>query len=136
MVIDSEIEFFRLCDSKSSWDANRSFVEEASLSVWLDIVEKFPERRIDVAQNKTISEEVVRALVVKGDATVRSILAEKRRLPSDLFSVLSTDKDEIVRKKVAANQKIPFDVLKVLCSDSVEGVAAVANYNLQRRLGK
>lgn len=135
-MIASTIEFIELCDSKLPEDINRSLAEEASLSVWLDIVENYPKRRIDVAQNRTIPEEIIRALAAKGDATVRSILAEKRRLPSDLFSVLSTDKDEIVRQKVAANQKVPIDVLKVLCSDSVEAVATVANYNLQIRLNK
>jgi hypothetical protein len=57
-------------------------------------------------------------------------LAEKRRLPIDLFDFLSKDSSSLVRKKIAANKKTPADVVKNLANDGDNDVARVARFRL------
>jgi hypothetical protein len=111
----------------------RTLRDEAPLSVWKDLISNFEPYLIDVAQNGTIPEEIFKDLIHRGDERIRSILAEKRRLPSCFFDFLSNDASPLVRKAIAANRKAPIDVLKRLVLDQDEGVARVAKYQLKER---
>ena len=62
---------------------------------------------------------------------MRSILAEKRNLPSDIFKVLSKDSSSLVRRKIAANKKTPLVMVGNLANDEDEDVARVAKFRLK-----
>ena len=130
-MITSKDEFLRLCSSQKPEEINKSLSDNAPLVIWLEVVEAYPERRIDVAQNITIPAEVMRILASCNDPLVRSLIAQKRRLIPDLFPLLARDSDETVRRSIAANKKTPFDILKLLTMDNIESVASVAEYNLR-----
>ncbi|WP_157632081.1 hypothetical protein [Variovorax sp. CF313] len=132
-MIETAQEFVFLCCSKNDSDIARSLSEEASLDVWKDLIFNFKSHQIDVAQNRTIPSEVMRILAAQGDEVVRSILAEKRRLPPDLFDLLSKDPSSLVRKKVAANKKTSIDIVRGLVDDVDEEVARVAEFQLNSR---
>ena len=132
-MIETAQEFVFLCCSKNDSDIARSLSEEASLDVWTDLIFNFKSHQIDVAQNRTIPSEIMRILAAQGDEVVRSILAEKRRLPPDLFDLFSKDPSSLVRKKVAANKKTSIDIVRSLVDDVDEEVARVAEFQLNSR---
>ena len=134
-MINSSEEFNRLCMSQLEEDVGRSMQDSAAPEIWEEILEKFPQRIIDVAQNRTIQESIMYAIVGSGNETAKSIIAEKRRLPLELFSVLGRDASEVVRRKIAANQKTPIETLEGLAKDLILDVAQVAQYNLEKRRG-
>ena len=133
MIISAE-EFLDLCSSTDPEDMNKTLSDNAALETWVAIIEKYPERRIDVAQNRTIPREIMQILASCEDRRVRSLLAQKRQLIPDLFPLLAADSDETVRRAIAANQKTSCALLRSLTTDTVESVASVAQYNLRERL--
>jgi hypothetical protein len=135
-MIKTAGEFIKLCSSNDLDDCEKSLSAEAPLNVWADIVENHPSNLIDVAQNRTIPDEIMLKLIESGNEYVRAILAQKRRLKVSLFPVLAIDSNETVRKAVAANAKTPIEIVQDLMSDSVEDVAKVATYNFQLRSSK
>jgi hypothetical protein len=135
-MIRSAREFSMLCLSQDLEAVNKTLSENADLATWAEIIESNPERRIDVAQNRTIPSEIMRILASCDDPNVRSLIAQRRNLALDLFSKLAGDSDEMVRRKIAANQKAPLDIVRVLSADPVESVASVAQYNLRSRSEK
>lgn len=132
-MIRSADEFIKLCSSQDPEEINRTLSDDAAIETWVEVIKKYQERRIDVAQNRTIPYEVMRVLASCDDPTARSLIAEKRRLAPDLFPLLARDRDETVRRTIAANQKTPLELVKILTTDSVESVASVAEYNLRER---
>jgi hypothetical protein len=132
-MIHTAEEFIRLCLSKDANDCQTSLSSEASLQVWNDVIENYPSNMIDVAQNRTIPDEIMIKLVDRGDKYVRDILAQKRRLTPSLFSVLASDSNEMVRGTIAANAKTPLEIVEQLMSDPVEEVKRIAKYSFQSR---
>lgn len=130
-MINSVSEFMALCDSRDESDIARSLRDEAPFGVWEELILNFQSRKIDVAQNITISVAVMGLLAIHGDEIVRSILAEKRNLPSDIFKLLSKDSSSLVRKKIAANKKTPLVMVGNLANDEDEDVARVAKFRLK-----
>ena len=128
-MIFSAAEFLKLCASDDPQDMLRSISESASQDIWNELIKSHRSRWIDIAQNRTIPEDIVRFLASCDDSFVRAVIAEKRNIPLDLFFVLSRDDYEIVRRKIASNRKVPDEVLFFLTSDPVESVASVADYN-------
>lgn len=131
-MINTAEEFNLLCLSNVEEDLARSMQTEASVEIWREILNIYPKRIIDVAQNKTIPPEIMKEIVLVGNEMARSIIAERRKLPGELFLLLSNDPSEIVRRKIAGNKKTPLDILFKLKNDSIENVAAVAEYNLKQ----
>ncbi|WEF35469.1 hypothetical protein [Pseudoduganella chitinolytica] len=105
-MISSTEEFIKLCSSQDAEAANKTLSENATIETWTEIIETCPERRIDVAQNRTIPDEIMRILASCDDPTVRSLIAQKRRLTLDMFPLLARDPDETVRRAIAANHPI------------------------------
>jgi hypothetical protein len=132
-MISSTEEFIKLCSSQDVEAINRTMSDNAAIETWSQIIDTCPGRRIDVAQNRTIPDEIMRILASCDDPTVRSLIAQKRRLTPDLFPLLAMDPDETVRRAIAANQKTPLDILRALTDDSIESVASVAAYNFRER---
>lgn len=131
-MIQSAEEFIRLRDSEIKHEHNRSAMDEADLSVWLDIIANHPEYRKWVAHNKTVPLSILE-LLTQYDAETREFVARKRKLSLILFDALSRDKNSNVRIAVAANQKAPINLLEDLATDEDEAVVRAARYNLDRR---
>jgi uncharacterized protein CbrC (UPF0167 family) len=61
-VIDSADEFVRLRSSAEMADYHRAAQDEAPESVWLEVIDRFPDYRFWVAQNKTVPLTVLERL--------------------------------------------------------------------------
>jgi len=131
-MIKSAEEFVRLRDSEEKAEYDRSALEEAPVSVWRDVIFRYPSYRKWVAHNKTIPLEILEELC-RYEADVKIFVAMKRQLSNDLFVRLAADPSAVVRQQVAANKKVPLDLLKNLSLDLDEDVARVARFNLNGR---
>ncbi|UKI05679.1 MULTISPECIES: hypothetical protein [Variovorax] len=58
-MINSVSEFMALCDSRDESGIARSLRDEAPFGVWEELILNFQSRKIDVAQNITISVAVM-----------------------------------------------------------------------------
>lgn len=131
-MIKSAEEFIKLRDSEAKIEYDRSAMDEAPLSVWLEIIDKHPEYGKWVAHNKTAPLEVLERLAHSDDMT-RQFVARKRKLSQPLFERLADDNCSTVRIAIAANRKTPIHILQKLLLDEDESVASAANYNCLRR---
>jgi hypothetical protein len=121
-MIDSAEEFVRLRTSHVPSDHHRAAWDHASLSVWAEIVERYPDMRVWVAHNKTSPVEILRLLALDDAPEVRFAVAMVRRLDRGLFELLSMDEDETVRCRIAAHPKVPDDIAMTLTTDGDEMV--------------
>jgi hypothetical protein len=131
-MISSANEFAKLRSSQVKEEYDRAAHEEASLEVWQDVIENYPELRKWVAHNKTVPLEILQELC-KFDVEVRFFVASKRKLSQELFRLLSADPDSTVRQQIASNKKTPIDILEKLSTDKDEHVVRVAKFNLSNR---
>lgn len=74
-MIESAEEFVRLRTSKDPADYER---EECAEATWLDVIERFPDMRFWVAQNKTVSLSVLEVLRTDDDERVQWMVRRKR----------------------------------------------------------
>jgi hypothetical protein len=77
-VIDSADEFVQLRTSEDPAEYDRAATEEAAEQTWLDVIERFPEMRFWVAQNKTVPLSVLDVLRHDSDERVRHMVTSKR----------------------------------------------------------
>lgn len=98
-MIESAGEFVRLRDSDDKDEYDRSAFEEASVEVWNEVLDRYPDYGKWVAHNKTVPLEILSRLC-EFDVEVRRFVASKRKLTADIFERLSKDEDEVVRCKV------------------------------------
>ncbi|MGO4249462.1 hypothetical protein AB4Y87_19790 [Paenarthrobacter sp. RAF54_2] len=78
-MIQSAAEFVRLRSSEDPAEYHRAAHEEADVSVWLDVIDKYPDMRFWVAHNKTVPLEILELLASDPDVRVRSFVATKER---------------------------------------------------------
>jgi hypothetical protein len=134
-MIRSADEFQRLRTSSKPEEYGRAATEAADEAVWLDVLEKYPDMRFWVAQNKTVPLGVLRLLASDEDPRVRSMVAMKRTLDPEAFALLVRDEDVRVRHRVACNPKAPTEVLHQLSKDVDRYVAAAATERLEANVG-
>jgi hypothetical protein len=125
MAISSADEFIRLRNSQYSDEYLRAAHEPASMEVWMDVVERYPEARIWVAQNKTVPLDILALLAKDPDPKVRFMVAMKRKLTPELLEVLARDSDEGVRERVARHRRTPRTLLEQLANDPWEEIRAI-----------
>ena len=113
-MIKTAEEFIRLRTSDIQEEYVRAGKDEAPITVWLELIEKYPHMRIWVARNKTIPIEVINILSKDEDSLVRDSIASKYPLSREIYLMLSKDKDESVRGRLIYNKKLPLDILKDL----------------------
>ena len=101
MTINSADEFVRLRESTNPAEYHRAGHEEATLEVWRDVIERYPDMRKWVAYNKTVPLEILATLASDPDWYVRSTVAMKRKLTPDLLDQLAADKSKSIRMQVA-----------------------------------
>lgn len=134
MILSAE-EFVRLRESEDPSEYIRSGVDTAELSVWLDIIYKYPEMKVWVARNRTVPPEIIRLLAKDNDPLVRGSISRKYPLEDDLYHDLSRDIDEGIRAGLTYNKKIPIDILKYMSeNDPSEFVKEVALEKYNQRI--
>jgi hypothetical protein len=131
-MIASAEEFVELRRSERQEEYSRAAQESAPREVWLEVIQRFPDMRFWVAQNKTVPVEVLEVLARDPDPRVRSMVAMKNRLTDDLFALLATDQDDSVRARLAHNKKIPSEILGRLVGDQSQIVSAAARERQNR----
>lgn len=131
-MIQSAEEFIALRDSRIKGEYDRAATDEASVSVWRDVIVRFPDYRKWVAHNKTVPVEIL-AELCQFEAEVRRFVAVKRKLSRELFELLAKDPDPVVRQGVASNKKAPISIIIGLMQDEDESVVSVARYNFENR---
>lgn len=77
-VIDSAEEFVRLRTSDDPAEYDRAARDEASEGTWREVIERFPDMRFWVAQNKTVPLSVLEVLRHDPDENVRHMVTSKR----------------------------------------------------------
>jgi hypothetical protein len=130
MVISSAEEFVRLRYGDHSEEFLRAAHEPASVEVWMDIVKRYPNVRVWVAQNKTVPLEILAILAKDPDPKVRFMVAMKGKLTPELLETLSNDSDEGVRERVARHRRTPRAVLERLANDPWEEIRSVVAQRL------
>jgi hypothetical protein len=131
-MIDSAEEFVRLRTSEGPEDYNRAANEAATVEVWKDVIRRFPDMKQWVIHNKQIQLEILELMARDTSASIRSCVADKRKLGAQLFEALSRDADEGVRARIAYNQKVPVEILQRLAADEAELVRQAAATRLAR----
>ncbi len=98
----------------------RASHDEASVSVWFDVIRLYPELKSWVIHNKTIPYEVLEHLAGDLDNDIRGHVARKRKIhKTPIFDLLALDKSEDVRHSLAWNTKNTIeDVEKIRTEDS------------------
>jgi hypothetical protein len=129
-MINSAQEFVRLRTSEDPQEYLRAANEAASEAVWLEIIAKYPEMRVWVAHNKTISASILQILANDPDPSVRGMVARKRKLDISLIEKLAYDRDDAVRAAIAHNPKTPDTILRALVDDPWDEIARVAERRL------
>lgn len=132
-MIRSAEEFVALRTSSERPEYHRAAHEDAPEAVWRDVIARFPEMRIWVAQNKTVPLAILEVLADDVDERVRLMVAQKRKLSRKLFELLAGDAAASVRRAVAFNASAPADLLARLAADPDPAVADAARSRLAPR---
>lgn len=118
MTITSVNEFVRLRTSDNPDDYLRAANECVSHDgIWDQLIEDYPDMKIWIVHNKTVSIPVLERLSLDDDPDVREQIARKRKISRLIFERLATDSVDYVRAALAYNAKIPLDILDLLRSD-------------------
>lgn len=115
VLTDAE-EFVHLRTSEDPDSYRRAAHDTASLDTWFDVIERYPEMRFWVAQNKTIPHEILRVLASDEDWKVRSMVARKRKLEPGILDELAADPNDAVRESVARHRNTPRLTLEKLAA--------------------
>ena len=133
MTIHSADEFVSLRHSEDPANYRRAAGEEAAVDVWRDVIDRYPEARVWVAQNKTVPLEILAVLVSDADTEVRHMVAMKRKLTPELLDQLSMDDDESIRMRVAMHENVANGTLQRLRDDSWECIREFVSERLGDR---
>lgn len=132
-MIESAAEFERLRRSSNPDDYRRAAKEEAaSVEIWHEIIEHYPEMRLWVAQNKTVPLNILEVLAQDADNRVRLMVSMKRKITSDILEMMAADTDESIRLRVARHRRTPEAVLERLAHDPWRQVREAARERLSQ----
>ena len=129
-MIKSAEEFVELRKSEDPEMYRRAASDTAPDSVWMDIIERYPDMRQWVAHNKTSPPRILRILAHDPDPRVRHAVAMTRRTEADVLELLASDSDSSVRLRIACNKKTPKEVLLKMTEDPWERIADIAKGRL------
>lgn len=131
MKIKSAEHFIKLRESENPEEYRLATWGEATEHVWFDIIDRHPAMRRWVAQNKTISPEILATLAADPDVRVRYAVLATLDLHPDVLSVLAKDSDASIRRGVISHAQLPIEALKALCDDPDPDVAGDAAEHLE-----
>ena len=84
-MIKSANEFIRLRTNEIEQEYHRATNDTADISIWTEIIEKHPDFKQWVVQNKTVPMEILEILTLDSDPNVRGAVARKRKM-NDKYS--------------------------------------------------
>jgi hypothetical protein len=122
MMIDSAEEFVRLRSCENPDEYLRAAWEEAPLEVWFEVIEKYPDMRFWVAQNKTVTLEVLEILSDDPCWRVRHMVASKNKISEKIQLKLAKDCNPSVRQRIVFNKKATLAALQMLSLDEDEEI--------------
>ncbi|WP_343954330.1 hypothetical protein [Nonomuraea longicatena] len=129
-MIETAEEFVRLRNSPDPREYRRAVMEEAPFQVWKEVVDRYPEERLWVAQNKTVPLAVLETLIDDPDIRVRVMVAMKRKLSPGLLERLAHDAHESIRMRVARHRNTSRETLESLRCDAWSEVRATVEDRL------
>jgi len=130
MILNAE-EFIKLRKSSNPNDYNRAASEEASIDVWLDVLNNYPDMKKWVIHNKKIPIKILDKLSRDFDPEIRVDVARKRKIiDTPIFKRLAKDKDENVRYALMWNTKLNFKMFKMIDSSGSEWFRKIYNERL------
>lgn len=135
-MISSADQFKKLRRSRSQDDQARATNDAAPISVWQEVIKKFPDLREWVAHNKRVPIEILEHLSNDSDARVRCVVASKNKLTSALRQKLAADVDATVRQRIVYNSKCEIELLRILADDPEPLVKTAAMMKLSERESK
>ncbi len=103
----------------------------ASIETWLDVIDRYPEPRFDVAHNKNIPIEILAILADDPDDRVRSMVSVKLKLTKELLLKMVDDPSDGVRDRIDRHHRSDEEVLLHLIYDEWNTVSNTA----RKRLG-
>jgi hypothetical protein len=130
-MISSSEEFISLRNSERQQDYLRAATDCASIEVWLDVINRFPEMRIWVAHNKMVPVEALLILSNDLDPDVRAAVAMKNKLSEEMLSRLAKDPDDSVRERVVFNKNTSIEIFKLLENDPSPNISDRARQRLR-----
>jgi len=134
-MINSPEEFIKLRNSNIPAEYNRAKIEDASIDVWFDLIQSYPDMRVWVARNKTIPREIIVYLSKDSDPIVRHAICSKYPLDTDIYLLFSQDPDEGIRSRLTFNKKLPLSILKEMSeNDPSEFVRSQALDRYKQRI--
>jgi len=122
-MINSAEDFKTLCENE---DDTTFAHQTASIEVWTEILNTYPQLARCVAANKNIPDDIIDRLSKSSDIDIRWKIATKRKLNRTIFARLAIDSDATVRHRIACNPKVPRDILQQLSNDPDPIVASSA----------
>ncbi len=134
-MISSVLHYLQLISDSDPCIRRLAVTEGASVSTWLELIEKHPELCEDVALNKELPIEILELLANNASKDVRFTIAMKRNLPETLIQHLASDSCESVRSRIAFNKKTPLWILRQLATDPSELVSTKAQERLNEESG-
>lgn len=130
MELSSAEEFVRLRSSQDPHEYGAADLGTATVDVWQDVVDRYPDYRRWVARNKTVPLAILTLLADDPDPRVRAAVASKQSLTEELFARLATDPEDAVRLRVVHNAAVPRALLEQLRRDPFDLVSARARVRL------
>ena len=131
-MIKNAEEFKRLRESIVPAHYQRASQDEASSETWIDVIQKYPELAFWVAQNKTISTEILSLLADNKNANVRCMVARKRKIDFKIFDKLKADSDLTVRHALICNTKLSNENKKLIKTDDSKWLENELNEKLSK----
>lgn len=131
MNIRSAEQFIKLRESDRPEDYRQATWGQATDSVWFEIIDRYPNMRRWVAQNKTLSAPVLMRLAGDSDVRVRYGVATTPGLGEGVLDVLMNDVDASIRRVIVTQDNLSPDQLKRLAADSDADVAGDAAEQLE-----
>jgi len=135
-MINSADEFFQLRTSENSEEYLKAAWDEASIEVWQDVIDRYPDMSFWVAQNKTVPIEILNILSEHPDWRVRSMIASKNKITVDLQMKLVRDNEALVRSSIARNKKATLKILQMLINDENEEIREIVRIRIDEECYK
>lgn len=130
-MIETAEEFVRLRRSEAQEECFRAAHDEASIEVWHNVLDCYPDMAFWVAHNKTVPYELLEILADHNEDRVRSMVASKNKLNEPLLLKLATDQVDSIRISVARHKKSTAAVLSKLTNDNWCEISILASNRIE-----
>jgi len=102
----------------------------------IKILDANPSLAYEIAQKPNLSRNVIERILMLDALSAKIELAKNRTISEDVLRILYSDRDEFVRAVVASNPNAPYEILEdaVFCDNPVVRFGALKNPNLPDQL--